>query len=250
MNNTIPIPKNYLERILKPINRLTESCVLKTTEDGLYSVCSSTENTVYLYAKVNFPFKPEKNQRLNLISIKRFLVGLDCLGEENEFSIELNENNLKCSNNLSNGDKTHFKYHLVDDSVIRECPFNVSRISSLNFDTEFTIKTEKLKQIMSGYTFASDSSKIYFYTKDGFVYCEMNDKTIQNIDSITMKVSEEFSGKPLDGEIIISTEVFKNLASSRSDVRVRINNEFKIFIFQNKDDNDVELKYIVPALVK
>ena len=45
-------------------------------------------------------------------------------------------------------------------------------------------------------------------------------------------------------------EVFKNLVSYKNDVKVKINNEYKVFVFQNIDDNDVELKYIVSALVK
>jgi hypothetical protein len=45
-------------------------------------------------------------------------------------------------------------------------------------------------------------------------------------------------------------EVFKNLAHSRSDIKVKINNQFKVFVFQNSDEDGIELKYIISALVK
>jgi len=249
MSKLIPIPKAFLERLLKPVNRLTESCILKTDNQGLYTICSSPDSTVVLYARVKLPNDVENPVRLNLISVKKLLCGLDCLGSDGEFSIENTENNIKCSNTLD-GENTHFKYHLVDDSVIRECPININKISKLNFDTEFLVSSNKIKQIMAGYAFASDTTKIYFYSKDDGMYAEINDKTLSNVDNITLKVSNTFSGVEVIEPIPINTEVFKNLATCRTDVKIKINNEYKVFVFQNKDDNDVELKYIVSALVK
>jgi len=249
-NNSIQIPKQYLEKILKPVNRLTESCVLKTDKDGLFSICSSADNTVILYAKIKLPEEIREEVRLNIISIKKLLSGLECLGQEGEFSIEYHNNHIKCSNKDSEGEKTHFKYHLVDDAIVRECPININKIAGLNFDTKFVLTRDKIKQIMSGYAFASDSSKVYFSTNDGKVYVELDDKTLQNIDNITINVTNSFEGEPISIAIPIPSEVFKNLATCRTDVEVKINSQHKVFIFQNKEDTDVELKYIISALVK
>lgn len=250
MSNNIPIKKEFLEKLLKPVNRLTESCVLKANKDGLFTVCSSTDTTVILYAKIKLDTNIEEPLRLNLISIKKLLSGLDCLGNDGEFSIECSQNNIKCSVKNDDGENTHFKYHLVDDTVVRECPVKIDKIAKLDFDTIFSITNSKIKQIMAGYAFASDLTKIYFYTKDGKVYAEINDKTLQNVDNITLKISDEYTGSEISNPLPINTEVFKNLATCRTDVNVKINNQFKVFIFQNRDDNDVELKYIVSALVK
>lgn len=250
MTEKIPISKNFLEKFLKPVNRLTESCILKTDDEGLYTICSSPDNTVILYSKIKLPNKIEKPIRLNLISIKKLLSGFECLGDDGDFSLEVSNNNIKCSITDSDGESTHFKYHLVDDSVIRESSVNIKKISSLNFDTDFNISNSKIKQIMSGYAFASDLTKIYFYTKNKAVYAEINDRTIPNVDNITIKVSDEFNGMEINNAIPINTEIFKNLATCRNDIKVKINNQYKVFVFQNKDDNDVELKYVVSALVK
>jgi hypothetical protein len=249
-NNCIPLEKEFLEKILKPVNRLTESCVLKTDKEGLYTICSSPDNTVILYARIKLPNELQEPIRLNLISIKKLLSGLECLGNDGDFSISYNENNIKCSVKDSQGESTHFKYHLVDDTVVRECPVNINKIAQLNFDTEFVLTNAKIKQIMSGYAFASDTTKIYFFTKDGNIYAEVNDRTLQNVDSITIKIVDEFQGEPIPDALPINMEVFKNLSSCRTDVKVKINNQYKVFIFQNKEDNDVELKYIISALVK
>jgi hypothetical protein len=250
MTEGISISKEFLEKLLKPVNRLSESCVLKTDSDGLYTICSSSDNTVVLYARTKIPDMPETSVRLNLISVKKFLSGLDFLGDTGSFSMEYSSNNIVCYNKTDDGESTHFKYHLVDDSIIKECSYSVKKISKLDFDTEFIISNSKIKQIMSGYAFASDVTKIYFYEKDGSIYADINDKTLQNVDNVTLKISSLFQGNPIADAIPINTEVFKNLATCKSDVKVKINNQYKVFVFQNKDDNDVELKYIVPALVK
>jgi hypothetical protein len=250
MSEIIPIKKEFLEKILKPVNRLSESCVLKTDKEGLFTICSSPDNTVILYARIKNDITLEDPLRLNIININKLLSGLECLGQDGAFTIEHSQNNIKCSMKTDDGENTHFKYHLVDDTVVRECPIKIDKVAKLNFDTNFVITNAKIKQIMSGYAFACDITKIYFYTKDGKVYAEINDKTLQNVDNISMKISDTFEGSGIDTPVPISTEVFKNLATCRNDVNVKINNQFKVFIFQNKDDNDVELKYIVSALVK
>ena len=248
-NNIVPINKEYLLKFLKPVSRLAESCVLKTDIDGIYTICSSSDTSVFLYARVKFPLPEDIKLKLNLINISKLITGLQSL-EDGEFTLENQGNNIKCSSTNDENDTTYFVYHLVDDSIVKEPTISIKRISELNFDTKFSITTSKIKQLMSGYSFASDISKIYFYTKDGKVFAEINDKTLQNVDNISFKVSDSFDGDPITEPIVISIEIFKNLASCRTDINVKINNQHKVFIFSNKDDDDGDLKYIISALVK
>jgi hypothetical protein len=250
MPETIKISKSFLEKILKSANKMSESCVLKLDTNGIYTVCTSADTGVILYARCNFSNVASSIKRINIISIKRFLSGLDCLGKENEFSIEYENNNIKCSNKTGDNEFTEFKYYLVDDSIIRECGMDINKIANLNFDTEFVIPFSKIKQIMQGYAFASDVSKIYFYSENLEIYSEINDRTLQNVDNIKIKLSDSFIGDPMHTPVPINTEVFKNLSNTKSDIRVRFNKDFKVFIFQNKNTDDVDLKYIVSALVK
>lgn len=251
LNKTLPLPKSFLEKVLRPVNKLTESCVLKIEKNNLYTICSSPDNTVILYAKAELPVETEDKVRLNLISIKKLMSGLDCLGESGEFTIQLAENNIKCeTKDVETNEKTYFKYHLVDDSVIRETPVNINKITQLKFDTEFTISNAKIRQIISAYVFASELTKIYFQTEDGKVYAEINDKTLQNIDHMRMVVANSYNGESIDELTPISIEVFKNLISNKSDVKVKINNQYKVFVFSNTEEKNIELKYIVSALVK
>jgi hypothetical protein len=246
----IPIPKTSLEKLLKPVNRLTESCVLRTDNESIYTLCSSSDNSVILYADTKIPVKLEETH-LNIINIKKFLTGLDCLGDDGEFKLEYHENKIICrSVNKESDENTHFQYHLVDDNLIKESSVKINKIASLIYDTIFEISLSKIRQIMSAYSFTNDVNKIYFYTKDDKVFAEINDKELPNIDNVSLIASSSFSGKPLSDPISVKIEVFKLLASSKTSIKVKINNEFKVFVFETQEDENTQLKYIISALVK
>jgi hypothetical protein len=246
----IPIPKTSLEKLLKPVNRLAESCVLKAESNKLFTICTSIDNSVILYAKTDLPMHVD-SVKLNMINIKKFMTGLDCLGDDGDFKLLYNQNNIICrSVNEATGENTHFKYHLVDDNIIKESTVNEESIAKLKHDTVFELSLGKIKQIMSAYSFSTDINKIYFYTKDDVVYADIDDKTLQNIDNVSLQVSNEFQGEPIQNPLSLKIEVFKNLATSKNPIKVKINNQFKVFIFQTQEDENTELKYIISALVK
>jgi hypothetical protein len=245
----LPIPKTSIEKLLKPINRLTESCVLRSSGEELHSVCTSSDNGVMLYARCTLPMAIEET-KLNIISIKKLLTGLECLGDDGEFTLEIQKNNIKCqSKNDETSENTFFKYHLAEDGIIKEAPVKIENISALTFDTNFEISVGKIRQIMSAYSFASDVAKIYFYTKDGKVYAEINDRNMQNVDNLSLMISKDYNGEEFD-PVSVKIEVFKNLVTSKLPVKVRINKSNNVFVFVTKEDDNVELKYIVSALVK
>ena len=223
-DNIIPIPKSSLEKLLKPVNRLTESCVLRSKNDFIYTICSSIDNSVILYALTTLPIaiSPVK---LNIINVKKLLTGLDCLGDDGEFKMLHNDNNIICkSSNTATGENNHFKYHIVDDNIIKESTVNLEKIITLKSDTIFEIPLAKIRQIMSAYSFVNDVNKIYFYTKDDKVFAEINDQTLQNIDNVSLLVSNEFEGEALLSPMSVKIEVFKLLASSKTSIKVKINN--------------------------
>jgi len=248
--NILPVPKTVLEKLLKPISRISESCILNISNDVLYTICSTSDNSVFLYGKTKLPVECG-DSKLNVINIKKLLTGLNCLGDGGEFSMVINTNHIECRTKSQDiGENCHFKYHLVDDGIIKECSLNIKKISLLQFDTEFLISQEKIKKIINAYSFVSDVSKIYFYSKDGKINCEIDDKTMQNVDNLSMVLTDNFIGDDIHHPTPVNIEIFKLLIASKSPVKVKLNNEHKVFVFQTQDDDNLELKYIVSALVK
>lgn len=249
-NSIIPVPKSSLVKLLKPVNRLTESCVIRSKSDSIYTLCCSQDNSVILYANTSVPVDLG-GIKLNLISIKKLLTGLDCLGDDGEFKITYNENNIVCSStNPATTENTKFKYHLVEDGIIKESSVNLEKIAELTYDTIFDLSLGKIKQIMSAYTFVNDINKIYFYTKDDKVFAEIDDKTLHNIDNVSLVASNEYTGSPINNPISVKLEVFKLLSTSKLPIKVKINSEFNVFVFETQEDENTQLKYIISALVK
>jgi hypothetical protein len=124
-------------------------------KDSIYTVCSSIDNSVILYAKTKLPIEIQ-DLKLNLINIKNFLTGLECLGEGGTFELIHKNNHLTCkSSNEVTKENTHFKYHLVDDNIIKESTINIETIAKLKFNTTFEISAQKVRQIMSAYSFVN-----------------------------------------------------------------------------------------------
>jgi hypothetical protein len=195
------------------------------------------------------PLECEEDIRLNIINIKKLMLGLGCLGDDGEFSVKFHNNHIVCHND-NNGEKTHFKYHLVDDSVISECPIKIDKISGLSFDTTFNLSASKAKQILSAASFASDVSKVYLSAEDGVIKAEVDDKTLSNVDNMTIPITTQWEGEPLDSSFPLSLEIFKNLVALKGDIKVKINNQFKVVIFHVEEEAGLELKFILSALVK
>jgi len=246
----IPIPKSSLEALLRPIGRITDSCALVVRDNDLYTTCWSFDNSLILYAKTNVPVAlPET--KLNIISIKKLMTGLDCLGDDGDFKLIYNDNHIICKSiNEATAENTHFKYHLVDDRSIKTGTVTIDKIKGLNADTSFDLTLAKIKQIMSAYSFVDNINKIYFYTKDGKVFADIDNASEQNINSVSLVVAAEYEGEEISRPIPMKLEVFKNLVSNRVDIKVKVNNENSLFIFQTKEDENTELKYIISTLVK
>lgn len=242
----LPIDKFSLLKFLSPISRLGDKAVIRIHNNTIYTLTSSADTNIILFASTLFDSHINNDLRLNIVDIKKLIRAIECFDEDITFNIK--DNCIYCETVSLNG--SFFKYHLADDSILKEAPISREKISNLNFDTEFTLTNKKLSDLAKGSSFACNTDKIYFYTKNNSVYAELTDKEIQNVDSITFNVSEEYTGVPVKGMLPLVFEVFRNLTSLKCEsVRVKINNEYKVVMFC-VIENNVELKYIISTLIK
>ena len=55
------------------------------------------------------------------------------------------------SNNISyNKDGYKFRYHLLDDGIIKQPSLNIDKVNKLTFDTSFEVKENNLSTIFKG----------------------------------------------------------------------------------------------------
>lgn len=244
-----------IKKFLKPISSVSDvaSIIIKSNEMecSTYSV-DKTKQTIVSYIKFT-DFKQKDIVdiiKLNLSSVNRLIQFLSVI-PENEITLELTETYIHY-----NSKGLNFKYYLINSSALPKEIMNTETILSFPYEMEFNIKKDKVKEvirlsaIVSSKLSDSDSSKIYFFTRDGEVYGELNDKTIPNLDSAESQLSDSFIGEQINIPLPISFSVFKLFSSIDYDfLTVKINVKRGIITFNIKDI-DGEQIYLTSARVK
>lgn len=239
----VKLNKNqFIKGVLSPISVLVDRAVLSITHEGTTCIANNPENNIILFIKANVC--NEDPIELNIGDIKKLIRATDCV-EQEQVEFDFNPGYITYET-----DQVMFKYHLLQPGIIQKHTIDINKINALSFNTSFDLTSANISKILRGTGFATDTNKLYFYTRDKQVYASLTDYTMSHADLIGYKVSEGFSGEELKTELPINIETFKMLQLGGSDtVRVNINTTLKVILFTVKNDL-CELKYIVSGLVK
>ena len=118
----------------------------------------------------------------------------------------------------------------------------------MNVNTSFILKNDQIKELIKGSVFSSDSNKIYVSTDSEGVYAELTDKTRNNIDTITLRISDSYDGDSIDS-LPFSFEIFRLMEISNKDILVKINVKLGLVIFEILDNYN-KMLYVMSSLIK
>jgi len=240
--------KQFLHNLLIPISKISEECSINFTSDSIFSLINDLNKTTIIFGKIKTStgIPDQKALKINVKDIKKLVKVIECIDTDN-FEIDVDDN---CSQLSYKSKSISFKMHLVTDSVIRKVTTSLDKISKITFDSEFSLTQDKLSEILRGSIFATDSNKIYFFTKDGNVFAELTDKTTDNLDSVTFCITDKFTGGQLIDPLPFSLEFLRLLTTQKSEeIKVKINTTYKILLFEISNDL-YTLKYILSAYTK
>lgn len=237
--------KTLISKFITPVSKVAEKCIVTLTPNHISTLVSTSDSNPILYACVNVPcdLGEEKQLILNIPNVNKLTKILNCITSD-VIELDLNSNNIEY-NSLN----MNFKYHLLEDGVIEKVGVNPDKIKALEFDTTFVISNDKTEDIIRSASFTTDSNKIYFYTKDNNVYCELTDKEIANIDSVSYFITDTYTGVEFKKPMLIDLEIFKLLYGLKENITTKINLKNKLILFEIKNDIHT-LQYIVSTLVK
>lgn len=241
-NLTIRDRRSFVDVFLNSISKISEDCILKLHNEQITSLCSTSDGTLVQYA--SFKNSCDFTQTLNIPDIKRLHKILGCLSHDN-VSLSVDSNNITYDSS-----DTKFKFYLLDDGILSTPPISIEKIRSLEYDINFTIKYEKILELIRGSTLASESEKLYIYSCNdtGNIYGELTDKEKPNMDSFSIKLSEDFD-KHLP-PLAFNFENFRIISSTRCDeVTFKINSELGV-VRVDITNNTCNITYIISALVK
>jgi hypothetical protein len=234
----------FIQKFLLPVSKLADNISITFNNEEISTTCASQDGSIVLLAtyKTNTPVK--NVPRINLPDVKKFIRLMDCV-DVDTITLTVHDNHLNYET-----PSQKFNYFLLEDSYMQRCPVNPDKINQLKYDTGFILYNTKFNDILKGSSIATDSDKLYFYTKDDKVYVELNDYERQNINNITYLAADKFVGEPIKNTLPLNLENIRLLAGIKcNEYTIKINNELKVTLFQIEEDGIV-IKFIISALVK
>lgn len=235
----ITFKKISLNNFLKSIAAFSDRVIFEEKNNQLIAT-TFVDQCIYrgIYKNVNLIKSNQDLIKLNIPDVKNLQKIIDNINDDN-ITFKLNTNNLVYSSKFF---KT--KYVLLEDGIISSCKLNIDKALNLNWDIDFNINKENFSHLISLSTLSNlENKKLYFYTSENCLYCDIGDKTKINTNELTSLILEniefELSGIIIPAEIIriINTIPYDN-------INIKINKEKFIVLF-TINDPDFTSYYIV-----
>lgn len=235
----LSLKKNLISKFLDSAARVNDSCIidLDQSNNKCSVVVSSADNTLILYGEIT-DVDSTYSTSLNLPDIKKLVRVVDSISTDN-ITLEIEANSLQYK-----GKDIKFKYHLYEDGLLVKPPININKIKSFEYDISFNITKEMLGSIIRHSTFASESNKIYLFTENGDLKCELTDRSRHNVDAISLNLGKvDFTLSPLP----VNLDNIKLVNIISDNLTFNINSEFGVLVVDIVRD-DIKLKYIITSL--
>ena len=233
--------KDFVSNFLGPISNLNDVCILSIEGNSMSCTLASADATIVCKSTIEVDTDLD-NVKLNLPDIKKMVRVLDII-PSTEIELQINENNISYN---KNGYK--FKYHLLDDGIIKQPNLNVEKIKKLDFNTKFIVKENELNTLFKGSSFATETSKVYIFEEDGKINGELGDRSRHNTDNFICQLSDEFEGN-IEKPLPVNFDSFRLVSFSGSrEVNFSANTDMGV-ITCNFKKGDAQLIYIISALI-
>ena len=224
---------NFIQNFLNPVSRLDSAATLDISNN----ISTIVHNNSNIFLKAEYKVSWDDHPQDNIICLPdtvKLIKILSCL-DEADIRLKVEENSITYNDKFN-----RFKYHLFDSSITKNTAFDFNKIDDITFNTNFKLTKEKNNAILKALPFVTESSKVYLKTENTNVYAELSDKKLQNVDSYTTILAEEYDGDKLDYELILDVELFRLISVlSFSEAVIYINNEYKMLMIklELKDSN-------------
>lgn len=237
--------KDFVSNFLGPISNLNDMCVLKITNNNISCTIAASDSTIVCKADLECEVDTGDVEEitLNIPDIKKLVRVLEIVPAA-EVELTINENNISYN---SNGYK--FKYHVLDDGIIKLPNINVSKINSLEFDTTFNVPERNLSMLFKGSSFTTETSKLYIFNDGDNISGELGDKNRHNTDNFICVLCDKFEGKTLSKPLPVNFDSFRLLSFNNCrEVNFRVNQDMGVITCDFKKEN-TSLIYVISSLI-
>jgi hypothetical protein len=235
--------KDFVTNFLGPVSNLNDMCVLKINDNKINCIIAAADSTIVCNASFDIEIDVDDSLTLNIPDIKKFVRVLDIIPNDN-IELKLNENSISY-----NKDGYRFKYHLLDDGIIKQPNINVNKINNLNFDATFSVRENNLNTIFKGSSFTTETSKLYIYSENNNIVGELGDRTRHNTDNFVCTICDSVESGSITTPLALNFESFRLISFNNSrEVRFRVNQDMGVITCDLRKGNTA-LIYVISALI-
>jgi hypothetical protein len=187
---------------------------------------------------------------INVPDLQKFSRLLD-MNDEETFTFEIKGNYVYFKNSKVKGAK-----FVLDDLPAQKIHKHVTSkwFSSFTPKFETDLTKNQIKEILHLSSFADGSNKVYFYQDGPNLIAELNDRTIDNIDNVSIIVSDSGTGTIKD-KVIIAVDSLSSLILTTPSIKfavVEVGNKIRSMeaILFTLESNGVLIKYLFNSKVR
>lgn len=245
--------KSFQSFISSILNVDRSGVSLKITKDIIEALVLSEDNSsIILYTTIAIDDISGLDADEMVIHIKdatKFQRLLDMNSKGETFTFSINDNHVYFENDMVKG----AKFMLADrPTKVVNARVNVEWFNSFVKKSRMKISKTIVKQIVQCSSFTSDdANKVYLYNDGGKVVAEVNDRTKNNLDTMSLFVGELEDGE-MDGKVIVNVNTLSRLFLSEemtletSSIGSGVSQTEILFL--SFEDEKVTVKYLLNTL--
>lgn len=233
--------KDFVSNFLVPVSNLNDVCVISINNNIMSCILSSPDDTIV--CKTTFEVETDVNDtKLNIPDIRKLTKVLEIIPSD-EIELKINNNNISYSK-----DGYKFKYHLLDDGIIKQPTLNFDKIKKIKFDTKFKVEEKNLNTLFKGSSFATETSKVYFFEDENKICSELGDRSRHNSDNFVCELSDTYEGN-INKPLPVNFESFRLISFGNcGEVSFNVNTDIGV-ITCTFNKGHTNLIYIISALI-
>jgi len=222
----------FVSCFLSLISKVCDNICLKIDGDKIFSITNSSDNTIVVLSTFKQTNTIDNTIKLNIPDITRFLRVMSCISNTTA-NLDIDSNCIKYKS-----PNARFKYHLLEDGIIKVPGVSMEKIKKLSFKHTFYLSKSAVLSLIKGSSLVTDIDKLYFFVEDGSIFAEITDKESSNVDSYTQKISDDYTGEGVFEQMVINFEILRMISSLKFDkIKVKINTDVNVLIFEVEIEN-------------
>ena len=235
--------KTTFLKFLMSVSSLYDQCVIHCSSSNILDVFVSTESEQVIMYGEYCNIVADKDTTINIPDIKKLIKLLGYIPQE-QFELEITNNSI-----IYNTPALSFKYHLYEDGIIRVKKINKDMLKQFQGEYTFNVSGDDIDRLVKSNSILGTNEFVYISGIGGKIMCELTDKKLANIDSMTIELCDTGNTAINFTEMKFNIENIRLLNSLKcSNIQWKLHTKYNCIVSISKIDDCIGY-FSIAALV-